>query len=253
MRIVGINMQGSNVGTGQSKFVGVISQFFLDRRVAADIVCIQEAGPSPPTGGSFTAYNPANYPPWLGGVAPPPAALMFIGSWAVGREPLIVKVFWLQTDPGGNRCNLCICIRDSIETPHLIYIPAAGAAASRGAIGFEVRLTGGAIRRIYTLHALSGGGADAPALMAGISVAPLAPGAAAPPPWIAVGDYNRAPSPAAWPVPPPGTICPPNAATLPSHDSKLDYAICSPGLGPATVIVQPAGSVSDHQYIVCDV
>ncbi|MGO7540591.1 endonuclease/exonuclease/phosphatase family protein [Rhizobium ruizarguesonis] len=251
MKIVGINMQGSNVGTGQSKFVGVISQFFLDREVAADIVCIQEAGPSPTTGGSFTAYNPANYPPWLGGVAPFPLAPMFIGSWKIGTAPLIVKVFWLQTDPGGNRCNLCICLRDDIPTPHLIYIPGAGAASSRGAIGFEVTLPGGVTRRIYTLHALSGGGADAPAVMAGIAVAPLIPGAAAAPPWIAVGDYNRAPT--AWPVPPPGTICPPNGATLPSYGSILDYAICSPGLGPATVVVQPAGSVSDHQYIVCNV
>jgi hypothetical protein len=257
MRIVGINMQGSNVGTGQSKYVGVIQQFFRNKVVQADIVCAQEAGPQPPVGGSFTAIPVANYPPWLAGVAPL-AGTVYLGSWLLdGTSPMVIKVFWLQTDPGANRNNLCILIKDDIPVSNLIRVlPAVGPlfAGSRGAIGFQIT-SGGVTRQVYTVHGLSGMGAtnDAHALTTAIAAtAALAvPAGGVAPTWAIVGDFNRHPT-TQWPVPPPGVICPPDRATLPSHGSLLDYAIRS--AGPAVLgVVQRGGSVSDHQYVIYDI
>lgn len=253
MRIVGLNMQGANAGTGQSKRTSTIQQFFKDKNINADIVCAQEAGPQPPPGGAFTPILPANYPPWIG---LPPPGVIFFANWALSGFPyIVVRVLWIQTDPNGNRCNLCIFIKDDHTINGLIWIPpAAGFGGSRGAIGIDLTPSGGGTtRRIYTLHGLSGMGAanDAFALAAAIAAAPAGAGGGAPPPWDIVGDFNRPPTPAGWPTPPgiPGVLCPPNGPTLPSHNSLLDYALRS-AAPPVTGIVQKAGSVSDHQYVI---
>ncbi|MCH9651924.1 MAG: hypothetical protein K0U98_27090 [Deltaproteobacteria bacterium] len=173
---------------------------------------------------------PPPIPPWL--AAPPAGFVWSFSTWKPGKTTY--NIFWAQTDPAGNRVNLAIV---SEAVPAGLWYVAPGLPAGRPAIGVAEAGT-----NIFSIHALSGGGGDAPGLVTNIAAA-IGAG-----PWDAAGDYNR--EPPSW-VPPAGNLCPPDKPTRWKSKKKLDYMVRS---GAAfTCIVIDSLVLSDHFPVVFDI
>jgi hypothetical protein len=102
---------------------------------------------------------------------------------------------------------------------------------------------------VFTLHALSGGGNDAPGLIQNIDA--LVNGIPLQLQWCAAGDFNREPS--TW-APAAGAIMPPNNITRPANGVKIDYCVQFPApqqVGAGFVI--STFVVSDHYPVICDI
>lgn len=208
MRITTWNMQGGT-NSMNSKWSEGVAYLLTSGVYKADVVCLQEAG-SPPPGANLQAA-----PPWLP-YAPAGHVVYGYYIWQTGRFTF-TNILWLQTDPNGNRVNLAICA--PAEPEALLYAnPDPANARSRSPIGLCVPDGTGHTFDIFTIHALSGGGTDAPVLIDNIN-------AAVGQPWNAAGDFNR--DPITW-VPPYGTICPPAG---PTHErgGNLDYMVATTG------------------------
>jgi cytolethal distending toxin subunit B len=157
--------------------------------------------------------------------------------WNLGTtsRPYNVGIYWVQCDLGGNRNNVAIAF--ALQALNFLILPnpvvAPAGTTYRPAIG--VRLANGAgTLDVYTLHAFSGGGGDAPGSLAAIN--------AVSPAWAVCGDFNRAP--ASMPAVP-GFLCPHDSVTThPGTGTNLDYAFTS--LAPGT-----AGFV-DQNFVVSD-
>lgn len=212
MNIVTWNMQGGTASR-ESKWTTTLNGLMKQVHIA----CIQECGQPP---GNIT---PLPLPPW---VSPPPPVGTDVRyfSWTPISETYYV--LWINTDSGGGRVNIGVCCD---APPAGILFAPAGLPGGRASIG--VQYTG---VNVFSLHAFSGGGGDAPALVANIAAAS---GGA----FNAAGDFNR--EPPTWP-PIPYNICPPNGITYPGTRSKYDYMVRS---GPALVgLVGNQIIASDH-------
>ena len=219
MNILTWNMQGAT-SSGESKWNTDVRRWFLAGR---DVVLLQECGATPGSSQQVVA------PGFLPGRAVPGGVAWTLNSYNMGTtsRPNVIYLFWIHSDPGGNRCNLGIAAR--VMPTSLIYI-ANPVVGGRPAIGARFAYGVGHVD-IYTLHAFSGGGGDAPGLLNGIY------GTSAT--WFVGGDFNRfpntwAPAPAMGGLPlapgvtgvPAGiSLCPHgNVATHPGTGTNLDYA-----------------------------
>ncbi len=219
-------MQGAT-GFRESKWNTDVKRLFLN--LGADIICLQEAGVPPATAISFP------FPGWIAGGDPGiPWAFL---QWNLGTRsrPKFVYIFWIQCDPGANRNNLAIV---SKQQPNAVVVVNGGIPGARPAIGIQLFIDGVAVN-IYSLHAFSGGGGNAPALLNNIH--------AVGGPWFALGDYNRDPGTWAHVALPPGTNgCPHNGSiTHPSSGTNLDYAFINPAPSVKGVVLDNF-IVSDH-------
>lgn len=229
MNIVTWNMQGST-GTRESKWNTDVKRIFLQTNV--EVALLQEAGVPP----SAVAVVPLGF---LFGALPPPAFNLQSLLWNSGTasRPRNIGIFWLHCDLGANRNNLAIAFDVAAVNPqNFLYLNNPVGAANRPAIGIRFAYGGGSLD-VYTLHAFSGGGGDAPGFLAAIN----ARGAN----WAVGGDFNRAPPPPLW-AGAPGVLCPHNAVpTHPGSGTNLDYAFKR--FAPAvTGIVDANFIVSDH-------
>lgn len=226
MRVTTWNMQGGT-NSMNSKWSEGVAYLLTNGVYKADVVCLQEAG-SPPPGANVQAP-----PPWLP-YAPAGHVVYDYYIWQTGRFTF-TNILWLQTDPNGNRVNLAICA--PAEPQALLYAnPDPAYARSRPPIGLRVPDGTGQVFDIFTVHALSGGGVDAPVLIDNINTAVGQP-------WYAAGDFNRAPT---W-VPPFGMIFPPAG---PTHErgGELDYMVAAPvaAVSDGTVLRL---NLSDHNPV----
>ncbi|MET9341793.1 endonuclease/exonuclease/phosphatase family protein [Nonomuraea sp. NPDC003804] len=165
----------------------------LMTQTGADVALLQEAG-GPPN----TARHLRDVPQdvfYLGDGSLPPVREYEYGGTR-GRPRYL---YWLRTDDAWNsatgRVNLAIATRTQVQ-PQNIYVVQAGLDdgwVGRPALGVNI---GGVV--YFTIHGLSGNGAgnDDPGLLRNIRarMATAGPGGT-PLPWIALGDYNRAPRP----------------------------------------------------------
>lgn len=224
-RLITWNMEGGTHDQKSKWHTGVLP---LLTKAEADILCLQEAGPLPPIAAPY-----APPPPQPGWLAAPPAALVWsFHTWTPGKTSYYI--LWAQTGGGGNRVNIAVL---TTALPAGFWYAAAGAANGRPAIG--VRMAG---QDMFSLHAKSGGGADAPGLVTNIQAA-VGGGNA----FVAAGDYNREPP---W-APPFGNLCPPDKPTRWKSKKKLDYMVRTAAAFTGTVIDSLV--LSDHYPVIFDI
>lgn len=231
------NMQGST-GAGESKWNTDVKRLFL---AGADLVLLQEAGTppasAPPVWSPFPFATPMN--PGGGGFN------WAYCAWNMGTasRPNNVGIYWVQADIGGNRCNLAIAFKLTILPSALLFLPNTivappGANPNRPAIGLRFPLAAGGHLDLWTIHAFSGGGGDAPGFCN--AVRNFAAGGA----WFVGGDFNR--DPATMPAVAGGVLCGHAAvATHPGTGTNLDYAMKN---APGALVgnVHTNFVVSDH-------
>ena len=229
MNVITWNMQGAT-GQNESKWNTDVKRLFTQAN--ADVVCVQECGALPQT--SVHVPVPPPFMPLHGIPGTVPGAY---NTYNLGTQsrPAIIYIFWVMSDPTGNRCNLAIASK--IQPTGLIYV--ANGMGGRPSIGMRVPTGGGAID-VFTVHAFSPGGNDAPGLLNAVH-------GTGSPAWFLAGDFNRAPATWAGVALPAGTApCGHNAvATHPGTGTNLDYAFKS--AGPA--VLGAVGNnfvVSDH-------
>ncbi|MGW1785279.1 pectinesterase family protein [Streptomyces sp. NPDC002143] len=176
------NMQGaqnSQDNKWQSGVRSLISQ-------GHDVIALQEASQVPASAGHLNN---------LGNIVPGPAIdyrTFYSGlnngrGWTPqryewrpnGSRGGVWYIYFLQTDFGANRVNLAIVTSHRADSVHVAR-PAF--ATSRPALGIRIGDT-----YFWTVHALSGGGNDARALLENIESASTSYD------WAAMGDFNRDP------------------------------------------------------------
>ena len=202
--------------------------------VPPDVICLQEAGGVPES-----AMHRVNVP-----FVDPLGNETRISIWdwegtvrSSMRKPgnTIVYHHW---DTGGNRVNTAVVTQGNLPHPADVRLVWGNAGPVwRPAVGVRV---GGVW--IFSFHAISPGGADAPHVLGQVAI--LAGGA----PWRVGGDFNREPAtlgPAFLPAN--SVVCPPNGPTHPSvHPTKqLDYCV-SDGNVVTTGMVDSSIFLSDH-------
>lgn len=226
-RVITWNMEGAT-HSSNSKWVDGVQQLLT--KAEADILCLQEAGAAPPSSAAYAPPPPA--PTWAGGIAPA-VAWSFL-TWQPGVP--LYYVLWVQTDPAGNRVNLAVVTKDLPD--EFRYVANAG---GRPAIGVRF-----GTEETFTLHAQSGGGADAPTLVTNVNAATAAGNS-----WDAAGDYNRQPDEWGAGGVPAGNLCPPDKATRWKSDKELDYMVRSGAVIEGFVIDTLV--LSDHFPVIFDV
>ncbi|MFF2659626.1 endonuclease/exonuclease/phosphatase family protein [Kitasatospora sp. NPDC058032] len=273
------NMQGAGTGGGtgedssayESKYTLGVNQ--LARQNQADIVALQEAG-APPSGAVFEQDIPQNPPVFFdwAGRTPPVREYRYGGTGARPQGYL----YWLHTDTDPNtetgRVNLAVLSRTRVQ-PQDVYVIEAGrdnGFTGRPALGVNVD---GVV--YFTVHGLSGSGNDDPGLLRNIRqrMATAGPNQS-PLPWIALGDYNRAPLPPTDPNEADRSLATAvtgeftvHAPALPTHptvrrlnsntpDRVLDYAAVPVGnTNPSVLGMNRVGQMllSDHYPVVMEV
>ncbi|MDX3074828.1 endonuclease/exonuclease/phosphatase family protein [Streptomyces sp. MI02-7b] len=187
-KVITWNMQGANTaGANSNKYSVDLMRLANDND--ADIILLQEAGSPPPSAHPLRTIANDRIEYWdsLGYVIP-------VQEYRVGGTYARPQgyLYWLHTDtnetsPPG-RVNLAIWTRERVDESNVRVIR-SGFFDSRPALGVNI---GGVF--YFTVHGLSGSGNDDPQLLENIRgrMTQAGPGQTAVP-WIALGDYNRAP------------------------------------------------------------
>ncbi|MEV0188806.1 endonuclease/exonuclease/phosphatase family protein [Kitasatospora purpeofusca] len=278
-KIITWNMQGAGSagGTGEdsssyeNKYTLGVNQLALQNQ--ADVIALQEAG-APPSGATFSQDIPQNPPvffDWIGRT--PPVREYRYGGTAARPQSYL---YWLHTDTDPRtetgRVNLALMTRYQVPSQDVYVIEAGVDSGSRGRPALGVNVDGVVY---FTVHGFSGSGGDDPGLLRNIRQRMATAGPNGTPlPWIAVGDYNRAPLPPADPntrdtslatavageftvhapaVPTHPTVRRPNSTT---PDRVLDYAAVPVGGANPTVLGMNRVDtmlLSDHYPVVMDV
>jgi len=190
------NMQGSNASTEMTWNTGVAP---LLRGRDDAVCCLQECGAVPASATLTATFGQGvNLYNW-GGTRTRP------GKW----------ITWYQADPHGNRCNLAVVSSPELRPQGAGLVRAAGSIQWRPALGVDF----GAIT-VFSIHAISPGGPDAPGLLAAISGA--APTGTR---WAVGGDFNRNPGIAGYHCHPPAG--PTYNANTPTPTQRLDWCVTS--------------------------
>jgi len=227
------NMQGANGFGGGNKWRQDVTRLFLQEGV--QIACLQECGVPAATAVPAPGLAP------IAGPTPVPVAL-FTWNMRSVRRPFNVNGVFAQTDPappnGANRCNLSIVTTLTIQGVSMV----AGPAWGRPALGITLNNPNGGTIVVYSLHARSGGGNDAPTLIGNIAGVGGS--------WFAAGDYNRNPASWAGLIPGGAFACNHQDPTLPAWGTILDYAFCTGAGLPGAV--DDNFVVSDHFPVYYD-
>jgi hypothetical protein len=207
------NMQGSQGGDLTPKWSTDIT--VLTR--SHDVLALQEAGPLPPQdpNGQFAYVDSTTFVQPL--PLPSYTVYHYTRNFGTASRPTIRHVYFMQTDPNGNRVNLAMVSRD---LPDRVWItPPAIPGVSRPSFGLQF---GNII--FNDIHALSGsGGSDAPGLLAEIDTRQSQ---AFGYDWAALGDFNRSPNSLNGRTPADSHVYRPGVATQISG-GELDYMVSS--------------------------
>lgn len=157
---------------------------------------------------------------------------VFRWNLATSDRPNWQQIYFFNV--GRIRVNVAVVIREmdtaTVSEPVIISdgIPAEGSVANRPAVGIRIRHTDypDSDIELFTFHAISGGGVNAPRMLREIAHHRARP-------FAVLGDFNRDPrptgggtNPGPWVAPPAiGSIVPANGATHPAGNNMLDYAI----------------------------
>ncbi|MFD8315723.1 hypothetical protein [Kitasatospora purpeofusca] len=254
-RVATWNMQGAQTPEGNgSRYSNDLPRLYgtspLDGR--ADVVALQEAG-APPGGATFLQEihtTNTRYVDNLGFTVPVREYRLGGASRPAGY------LYWLRTDTSNNqwgRVNLAVYSRTRVPADGVFTTREAVIADnwdSRPALGVNVD---GFV--YFSLHGSSGSsGSDDPQLLRIIQDQMTPTGL----PWIALGDYNRAPDNLQTAV---GNTFTVQASTLPTHPvdriangtrRTLDYAVLPTGQpqGAVTGIDRPGLDSADHYPVV---
>lgn len=227
MRTLTWNMQGSLGNSYDSKW-GIVSRLLNDSDLGIDICCLQECGRTPERFGLQQYALGPNGPYYFQGGH----------NFRTHYRPNNCDVVYYPWDTGGGRCNLAIVSNIPVRAVNLLY--SGGRAQHRPILCADL----GNIA-VASIHAMSGGGNDAPGLITSFSNSAGNAGL----PWMSFGDYNRDPATMVGQVLN-STVVSSGQATH-SGGNELDYAICVNGLGlncAGTLDV----SASDHLPVVFD-
>ncbi|MCQ4212814.1 endonuclease/exonuclease/phosphatase family protein [Streptomyces longispororuber] len=209
------NMQGANTNQPNgNKYISELPR--LSVSAGADILLLQEAGSPPASAQHLQDITGDNIQYWddLGSPIP-------VREYRLGTASRPQYLYWLHTDtnqtsPPG-RVNLAIWSRTRIDRDD-VYVARSAFTSSRPALGINVD---GVV--YYTVHGLasSPGGNDDSLLLANIRDQMTPAGL----PWIALGDYNRAPTTLQGNLGNTAVVHAPASATHPSSSTTLDYAV----------------------------
>ncbi|HET6228512.1 MAG TPA: endonuclease/exonuclease/phosphatase family protein [Longimicrobiaceae bacterium] len=208
MNVTTWNMQGSNASTEVKWQTGVLNLMQSTYPWRPDVICLQECGGAPPSGTllfSAPFMSPAGV-----------ATSVEVYAWGGTQSRPAAWVAFHQWDILGNRVNLAIVTRQGVPAPGDVVLAwPAGGPTWRPVLGLR---TGGAM--VFSCHAISPGGADAPGLVA------AAQGATGALQWVVAGDFNRVPDAFA---PVGSVVCPATSPTYPATNptSEYDFAIRS--------------------------
>jgi pectin methylesterase-like acyl-CoA thioesterase len=139
-------MQGATDGRGNSKWVtGVVSLL----RNGRDVVSLQEVGPEGNVPGQFGHEEDLTVDLPQGGQV---TYRLRVHSWNIGTDtrPNRYQVYWLQTDPGGNRVNLAM-----VTNRQVTGVRAVDAGEGRPALALTFGDT-----VFYDVHANANGGTN---------------------------------------------------------------------------------------------
>jgi cytolethal distending toxin subunit B len=197
-----------------------------------DVIALQEAGPLPPLdpNGVFSYQDTHTSPSGL-------RVYHYIRNFGTRSRPNFRHVYFMQTDPNGNRVNLAMVTQQAAD--QLWFVPStfAGSRAS-----FGVRL-GNTV--FYTVHGLSGSGNDIPNMVNRIANGMQNAGFD----YAIMGDFNRDPSSLiGGPLVPGAHIYRSGQATQQSS-GELDYMVASRDMGALGLLYQGhrlGGFSSDH-------
>ena len=156
-----------------------------------------------------------------------------------GRGRSIVFHLW---DVAGHRVNTGVEARVNLpHPPTVVLVWGPGPPWRRPAVGVQIQG-----EWIFSFHATSGGGGNAPGVLAAIA------GVAGGIPWRVGGDFNRDPNTLAPPggaalIPAGSVVCPPDGPTHPSTFavSRYDYFVCN-GNAATQGHVDTSIYLSDH-------
>ncbi|WP_134119534.1 endonuclease/exonuclease/phosphatase family protein [Kribbella kalugense] len=196
-KVVTWNMQGAGTTNGwgddtvreyESKYSLGLPQLVMQSQ--ADIALLQEAGAPPPSAVLLQDIPQESFFQWDGS-APPVREYRYAGTASRPQGFL----YWLHTDTdqtsATGRVNLAIATRTPVQPQNVYVVPAGLDSGFTGRPALGVNVDGVVY---FTVHGLSGSGNDDPGLLRNIRERMLTagPGGTALP-WIALGDYNRAP------------------------------------------------------------
>lgn len=226
--LITYNMQGATSGS-DSKWTTTVGGYIR----AAEIVTLQEAGPTPP--GQSVAITTIPALPQVGR-----AGFIQHNRWQFGHESY--EVYFLQTDPNGGsftggRNNLAIVTQRPADEITAVPNPVAGA---RPALGVRFGNDW-----YFTVHAQALGGQPNDAQALTNAVAGFVAGRGLAEQWTIAGDFNL--QPGQFP-PPLGSTIYNNGQPTQQNGRELDYAIGSVNIPNHPVTRQP-GASADHYAV----
>ncbi|HEX8674730.1 MAG TPA: endonuclease/exonuclease/phosphatase family protein [Longimicrobium sp.] len=228
MNITTWNMQGSSARTEAKWRTGVHTLLQSAERWRPNVICLQECGSAPPSGRLLfhvPFFSPAGV-----------ATTVDVLAWGGSPTRPAAWVAFHQWDIAGHRVNLAVVTRQGVPAAGDVVLQwPAGVTTRRPVLGLR---TGGVW--VFSCHAMSPGGADAPGLLA------AARGAAGATPWVVAGDFNRQPDGFA---PMGSVVCPPNGPTYPTAwpVSSYDYVVRSGAISATGVRLSLL--MSDHMPV----
>jgi hypothetical protein len=218
------NMQGSQGGDVTPKWSNDIRRLTQTH----DVLALQEAGPLPPldpNGVLFRYRDSTNVNGYT--------VHHFERNFGTRSRPINRHVYFLQTDPGGNRVNLAMVTEAQADS---LWVTTPTFAGSRASFGVQLGNT-----VFNTVHGLSGNGNDIPGLLAAVEAGQGGAGRD----YAVLGDFNRAPNTLAGRLPANANLYRPGRATQVTAGNELDYMVASRYV-PLYTGRPIAGISSDH-------
>lgn len=241
------NLQGSNAST-ENKWNTNVANLIRDQRL--DILALQEAGDVPQSALDRGGQSPANLRTtgWGNGIGDGIDVDQY--TWKGTQTRPGYYIYWANTDPRGNRVNLAIVTRRQADQVISFTPP----CARRPVIGVRI---GNAW--FFTVHARSGGGNDASAIVSATDavVAQLERDnflAAGTYRWFNLGDWNREPATL------PNNIAGSTSNAEPTYSAnnpqrRYDYLIYRTGIDFARLVaavITISAALSDHKPATFD-
>jgi hypothetical protein len=221
------NMQGASSDTTpkwSSDIPGLLNH---------DVLALQEAGPLPPLdpGGVFSYQDSQS--------SNGRTVYHYLRNFGTRTRPNFRHVYFMQTDPNGNRVNLAMVTQHPAD--QVWFVPPTF-AGSRAAFGLRFGNT-----VFYTVHGLSGGGNDVPSIVNRIADGSQAAGFD----YAILGDFNRDPASLDNRLPASAHVYRSGRATQQSG-GELDYMVASRDTAAYGLLYQGhlIGGISADHYPV---
>lgn len=221
-RPVSYNMQGGQGGDVTPKWSNDIPQLLRNH----DVLALQEAGPLPaldPNGlfhyqdtTTINGYNIYHY----------------LRNFGTENNVILRHVYFMQTDPNGNRVNLAMVTE---AEPDALWVTTPPFNGARPSFGVQLGNTA-----FHDVHGASGNGNDMPGIIRAVAAGAQAAGID----YAVLGDFNRHPDTLNGRLPAGAHVYRPGATTQVSG-GELDYMVADRDVPLFTGHVMP-GISADH-------